>query len=419
MGRRARTPDPRVHVRRIRSSLRRAWVCLCSQWAETAEDIVWWGRIHRAAPARMCVCRNARSLATDECTCTPSVWACVRAARLRAGFGDLHLWCGSRVFPAVSGGSKWSKVLLVSCLILTPNVCLWGAELRSLVSPIYQRSAWFWARLQKCCTLSKARADVWGPPRNDAPSNQEWPRWFSPAVANEMLWNVEEDVMEWGENVGGKCKIKEKRDCFRQLFGRDFPSSVGSVALMFFSVVLPPCSRKRAPVLRRGLLVCVCVRVCVCWKATQGRCGSPPCLFPPLKPGALMFQHADVGERPAAPVVVPVRLVLPLQSPSAAACQRRAAAGAGTDRALVFKHADLQLRTHVSRINVQGLKFRPEATPPVCLASSGCGGSWTIIELFSIKITEIFQVQSVLIVVVRFQLVASGKSCLTARTVLV
>lgn len=39
-----------------------------------------------------------------------------------------------------------------------------------------------------------------------------------------------------------------------------------------------------------------------------------------LEPGALMFQHADVGKRPAAPVVVPVRLALPLQSPGAAAC---------------------------------------------------------------------------------------------------
>lgn len=36
------------------------------------------------------------------------------------------------------------------------------------------------------------------------------------------------------ENVDGKYKMKEKGDCFRQLFGRDFPSSVGSVALMVF-----------------------------------------------------------------------------------------------------------------------------------------------------------------------------------------
>lgn len=66
----------------------------------------------------------------------------------------------------------------------------------------------------------------------------------------------------------------------------------------------------------------------------------------PLKSGALMFQHADVGKCPAAPVVVPVSLVLPLQSPSAAACQGHAAAGTGADGALVFKQTDLQLRTH-------------------------------------------------------------------------
>lgn len=49
-----------------------------------------------------------------------------------------------------------------------------------------------------------------------------------------------------------------------------------------------------------------------------------------LESGALMFQHADVGKRPAAPVV-PVSLALPLQSPSAAACRRHAAAGTGAD----------------------------------------------------------------------------------------
>lgn len=76
----------------------------------------------------------------------------------------------------------------------------------------------------------------------------------------------------------------------------------------------------------------------------------------PLKPGALMFQYADVGKSPAAPVVVPVSLVLPLQSPSATACQRHAAAGTGADGALVFIHTDLQLRTHMSRVNIHILK---------------------------------------------------------------
>lgn len=69
-----------------------------------------------------------------------------------------------------------------------------------------------------------------------------------------------------------------------------------------------------------------------------------------------MFQYADAGKRPAAPVVVPVSLVLPLQSPSATACQRHAAAGTGADGALVFKHTDLQLRTHMSRVNKHSLK---------------------------------------------------------------
>lgn len=50
-----------------------------------------------------------------------------------------------------------------------------------------------------------------------------------------------------------------------------------------------------------------------------------------LKPCALMFQHADVGKRPAAPVVVPISLALPLQSPSTAACRRHAAARTGAD----------------------------------------------------------------------------------------
>lgn len=71
-----------------------------------------------------------------------------------------------------------------------------------------------------------------------------------------------------------------------------------------------------------------------------------------------MFQQADVGERPAAPVVVPVSLVLPLQSPGAASRQGHAAAGTGADGALVFKHTDLQLRTHKSRADTHRLNFR-------------------------------------------------------------
>lgn len=43
--------------------------------------------------------------------------------------------------------------------------------------------------------------------------------------------------------------------------------------------------------------------------------------FGPLcsKTGALMFEHADAGEGPAASVLIPVRLALPLQSPSGTA----------------------------------------------------------------------------------------------------
>lgn len=72
-----------------------------------------------------------------------------------------------------------------------------------------------------------------------------------------------------------------------------------------------------------------------------------------LEPGALMFQHADVGKCAAAPVVVSVSLVLPLQSPSAAA-RRHGAAGTGAARAPVFKHADLKLKIWwMSRITVR------------------------------------------------------------------
>lgn len=47
----------------------------------------------------------------------------------------------------------------------------------------------------------------------------------------------------------------------------------------------------------------------------------PACSVRPLlsETGALMFEHADAGEGPAASVLIPVRLALPLQSPSGTA----------------------------------------------------------------------------------------------------
>lgn len=77
--------------------------------------------------------------------------------------------------------------------------------------------------------------------------------------------------------MDGKHEIKKEHDCFRQLFRRDFPLSVGSSLLMFFFIflfftaALPRCSRKLAPVLGGGVLAF--------WKPTQAdreRCGSPP-----------------------------------------------------------------------------------------------------------------------------------------------
>lgn len=66
------------------------------------------------------------------------------------------------------------------------------------------------------------------------------------------------------------------------------------------------------------------------------------CFVAPVsEPGALVFQRAHVGKRPAAPAVVPVGLALTLQSPGAAARRRGAAAGTGAARAAVLKHADL------------------------------------------------------------------------------
>lgn len=94
----------------------------------------------------------------------------------------------------------------------------------------------------------------------------------------------------------------------------------------------------------------------MCWKPRQSgiRNAADRILLSsllPLKPCALVFQHAYVGMRPAAPVVVPVGLVLLLQSPSAAARQGHAAAETGADRALVLENTDLQLRRRKSRLN--------------------------------------------------------------------
>lgn len=119
-----------------------------------------------------------------------------------------------------------------------------------------------------------------------------------------------------------------------------------------YSVAYPVCLCKPAPVLEGG-------------RESVNAVHHLLAFFSPLflEPGALMFQHADVGKRPAAPVVVPVSLALPLQSPSAAARRRHAAAGTGAARAPVFKHADLQLRTRrMSRVITMGrvLKYRVE-----------------------------------------------------------
>lgn len=112
---------------------------------------------------------------------------------------------------------------------------------------------------------------------------------------------------------------------------------MGSVALVFIR------SRFHCACVIQ-LLVLEVVRPKASARGEWERRGSPPCLLPPLlEPGALMFQHADVGKCPAAPVVVPVSLALPLQSSGAAARRRHAAAGTGADRAPVFEQADLQL----------------------------------------------------------------------------
>lgn len=134
--------------------------------------------------------------------------------------------------------------------------------------------------------------------------------------------------------------------------GENIPSQrvcVGSVALVF-ALLCFHCARVIQPLFSGAARP----------KSSAGRVGiatDPPLIPSPpphlvrrrsLEPGALMFQHADVGKSPAGPVVVvvvvPVSLALALQSPSAAPRRRHAAAGAGADRAAVLEHADLQLR---------------------------------------------------------------------------
>lgn len=115
MGSHVRTPGMCVHVSGIQNSPLLG-LGLSSQWAETTEDIVWWGRIHQAVAARMCVCRNVWSLATG-CTSTQCVCVSVCVHVLVRGPTTV-MW-----IPAANGRDKWSKVLLVSCLILEPNTC--------------------------------------------------------------------------------------------------------------------------------------------------------------------------------------------------------------------------------------------------------------------------------------------------------
>lgn len=90
---------------------------------------------------------------------------------------------------------------------------------------------------------------------------------------------------------------------------------MGSVALVFILLRIQ-CLCKPAPVPPRWYVVGLS-------RESVNAVDHLLAFFSPLvlEPGALMFQHADVGKCPAAPVVVPVSLALPLQSPSAAACR--------------------------------------------------------------------------------------------------
>ncbi len=76
-----------------------------------------------------------------------------------------------------------------------------------------------------------------------------------------------------------------------------------------------------------------------------------------LKPGALMFQHADFGERTGPPVPVP--LVLLLQSLSHATGWRTSS-GAGAGGATVFKDGDFNLDSHSQGVNDAMLKYNKQ-----------------------------------------------------------
>lgn len=116
--------------------------------------------------------RNARSLATDECTCTQNVCEC---CSLVGRSGDPYLWCVSWVFPAVNGGNKWSKVSLSQLFVSDAKCMLAGKRTGESPRPNMPKVKMVWPQLQKCCTVRRwfSQQTVCGPPRIDSPSNQE------------------------------------------------------------------------------------------------------------------------------------------------------------------------------------------------------------------------------------------------------